>query len=348
LTWHYQPGSVYRFTFDCATCNEPYEVRIDETGYLNWHLDGTYRHQPIDIFFSGDSVLQGMGVPSVIEEFQAEFPLRMWNLSIQAYGPRQKTSALIAYALPKQPPWVVLEFYAGNDLQEAIRDDVCESMGDYRCRYNDREVRSRIAQHPIYRTIFHTDATATDTFQIFAEAATHNLTLATTRYLINRLKDATTTRPMARDEADASKRSLRQIAGFPYKVRQDQWYAYLQAGLVLTQKSYERLVARLDGMERRPTVILLYHPTPYEVYRESWENPDPEADQTSALVRQALSTFAQAHRWQFLDLTEPLRREVEARPVWLYGHYDRTHFSPEGTKVVAAVLSAELMNIIVP
>ena len=188
LTWHYRPGSLYRATFDCATCNEPYEVRVDETGYLNRQPGLMQSHQQIDLFLAGDSVLQGMGVPSVVEWLRAQIPLRMWNLSIQAYSPRQKISALIAYALPKQPRWLIVEFYAGNDLPEEIRNDVCESTGDFRCRYSEPEVRRRLAQHPVYRTIFDVGAASTDIFATFADAATHNLTLATTRYLINALK----------------------------------------------------------------------------------------------------------------------------------------------------------------
>jgi hypothetical protein len=53
----------------------------------------------------------------------------MWNLSIQAYGPRRKISALIAYALPKQPRWLIVEFLPGNDLPKEITNDVCEHGG---------------------------------------------------------------------------------------------------------------------------------------------------------------------------------------------------------------------------
>jgi hypothetical protein len=47
---------------------------------------------------------------------------------------------------------VVLEFYADNDLPEEIRNDVCDSTGDFRCRYNEPEVRRRLVQHPLDRT----------------------------------------------------------------------------------------------------------------------------------------------------------------------------------------------------
>jgi hypothetical protein len=348
LTWHYRPGSPYRHTFDCATCNEPYEVRVDETGYLNPQPDLMQSHQPIDLFLAGDSVLQGMGVPSVVEWLRAQMPLRMWNLSIQAYGARQKISALMAYALPRQPRWLIVEFFAGNDLGEEIRNDVCESMGDFRCRYNAPEVRRRLAQDPVYRTIFDVGADSTDIFATFANAATHNLTLATTRYLLGQLKGTIKARLAAGEEETGILKIPAIVPWFQFKVRQGQWLAYLNAGLALTQHSYERLVAKLEGMAHPPTVILLYNPTVYEIYRDMWVDPNPEADHTSAFLREALRAFAHTHGWRFLDLTEPLRQEVQARKVWIYGRYDKNHWSPEGTAVVASVLAAELLKIIGP
>ncbi len=49
LTWHYRPGSRYRATFDCPTCNAPYEVTVDETGYLNQPLGLMQHQQQIDM-----------------------------------------------------------------------------------------------------------------------------------------------------------------------------------------------------------------------------------------------------------------------------------------------------------
>jgi hypothetical protein len=350
LTWHYRPGSLYRHTFDCVTCNEPYEVRVDETGYLNRQPNLMQGPQQIDLFLAGDSVLQGMGVPSVVEGLRARIPLRMWNLSIQAYSPRQKINALLAYALPKQPRWLIVEFYAGNDLAEEIRNDVCESMGDFRCRYSDPDVRRLLAQHPVYRTIFDIGAASTGIFATFADYSTRNFTLATTRYLIDALKGTVKGRDDAPTSDGGEKTGVPEIraglARMRYRVRQDQWLMYLNAGLALTQRSYQRLVTELEGRAYRPTVILLYNPTAYEIYREVWIDPAPEADHTSAFLRGALNGFAHTHGWRFLDLTEPLRQEVQARKVWLFGRYDTGHWSHEGTAVVASVLAAELLKII--
>jgi hypothetical protein len=107
-------------------------------------------------------------------------------------------------------------------------------------------------------------------------------------------------------------------------------------------------VAKLEPMAHRPTVILLYNPSPYEIYREMWVDPYPEADQTSAFLREALRGFASTHGWRWLDLTEPLRQEVRTLKVWIYGRHDKTHWSRKGTAVVAAVLAAELVKVIGP
>lgn len=129
LMWHYRPGSRYRTTFDCPTCNAPYDVTADETGYLNPAFGRIHPQAQSEMFVAGDSVLQGMGVPSVVELLRPQLPLRLWNLSIRAYGPRQKITAVLTYALPTSPTWLLVEFYAGNDLPEAIRDDVCQQGG---------------------------------------------------------------------------------------------------------------------------------------------------------------------------------------------------------------------------
>ena len=346
LTWHYRPGSRYRATFDCPTCSAPYEVTVDETGYLNQPLGLMQRHQQIDLFLAGDSGLQGLGVPSVVEQLRGQLPVRLWNLSIQAYGPRQKVNALLTYALPKSPQWLVID-HVGNDGPEAIRDDVCESRGDFRCRYNRPEVERRVAQHPTYSTIF--DVRTGGGWARLADYATENLTLATTRYLLNAMKQRLAALVNAAPHRDAAREfyNLRfppPVAGPPVPVRQGQWLAYFQAGMAATQQQYKRLWVALEGMKHKPTVILLYIPSPYEVYRDMEAEPDQRADQMSALQREALSAFAHTHGWQFLDLTEPLREAVQGGAVWLYGRYDTSHWSPQGTAVVADVLAAELLK----
>ena len=69
-------------------------------------------------------------------------------------------------------------------------------------------------------------------------------------------------------------------------------------------------MTQLAGMEHTPTIILLYNPAPYEIYRDLGSNPKPEIDQVSTVQRQTHRAFADTHGWRFLDLTEPLQREA--------------------------------------
>jgi GDSL-like Lipase/Acylhydrolase family len=352
LTWHYRPGSTYRKTFDCETCGEPYELVVDETGYLNEPPGLMQRPEPIDLFLAGDSLLQGYGVPNVLTWLRAQLPLRMWNLSMAGYSARQKVNALLTYALPKRPRWLIVEFYGGNDLWDEVRNEACDGGGDFRCRSNMPAVHRQLAHHPVYRTVFRHP---TGVLARFAELATENLTLATTRYLIDTMKGAFKERLMAKGDrssatGDAAHKFYNTNVDEPAAafslVREGQWPVYLNTSMQTIQKHYERLWGHLENIHPKPTVILLYNPTPYEVYRGMWIDPHPEEDQASAFQRDALREFAHAYGWRYLDLTDPLRQEVRARQVWLYGQHDKSHWSPQGTALVAAVLSRGLLEVI--
>jgi hypothetical protein len=151
----------------------------------------------------GDSVLQGLGVPSVVELLRDQLPVTLWNLSIAGYSARQKVNALLTYALPKQPKWLIAEFYAGNHLKKEIRNEACDSVGDFRCRFNAPEVRRRLSQHPSYQPIFELP---TDVSARFADAAAENPTLATTRYLVNTMKGALKERLLAKGDRSSATR----------------------------------------------------------------------------------------------------------------------------------------------
>lgn len=368
LTWRYRPGSRYRFAYDCPSCREPYEVIVDEAGYLNQERGLMERHPQIDMFLAGDSVMQGMGVPSILEWARQRVPVTMWNLSIAGYAPRQKVSALLTYAIPKQPRWLVVEFYALNDLSEAIRDDVFAEGCDYRCRYNEPEFHRRLAQHPVYRSIFDLP----NGWATLRYYSAHNFTLAMTRHLIEAIKNGIRRRvkpgppppsssthvvtqpgndvPSSNGSGEREGHTI-WASGLPFppggvRVRQGRWDDWLAVGMAATKRQYERLVTTLEGIRPKPSVILLYNPTPYQVYRDVWIDREPESDRSLGSTRAALARFADVHGWQFLDLTEPLRQEVKARQTWLFGRHDITHWSLEGSAIVGDVLARELLTVI--
>src|SRR5262249_13887430 len=157
-----------------------YEVTVDETGYLNQPRGLLSRSSQIDLFVAGDSLLQRIGVPRGVGQLPRKLPPRLWELSMAAPSAPPEDDALLTLALPHAPRWLVVEFYGGNDVSEAIRDDVCQAWGDYRCRYNRPTLARLFAHHPLYRTIFDV---RTDAWARLADYTTENLTLATTCYL---------------------------------------------------------------------------------------------------------------------------------------------------------------------
>jgi hypothetical protein len=352
MTWHYTPGSTYRETYDCATCNAPYEVVADETGNLNRPMQLWPSHTHIDLFIAGDSVLQGLGVPSVVELLRDQLPMTLWNLSIAGYGPRQKVSSLLTYALPKHPRWLMLEFYARNDITDAIVTDVCEGTQDFRCRYSIPDYTYRLARHPVYHSVIGESA---DFFDILAYYAAQNLTLATTRSILStlkmELKRALTARTPAGTPQERPPAGDHPDPGFIASteqvfIRGEKLLPWVTVGLPLLQRQYDRLAASVAALEQPPTVILLYNPTPYEVYRDLLTDRQPDYDKVAQLQLDAHRAFAQHYGWIFLDLTVPLREALKADKVWLYGRYDASHWSPQGTALVAAVLRKELLKVI--
>lgn len=346
LSWNYTPGSRHRETYDCATCNAPYEVVVDETGNLNQSVGLWASHPQIDLFIAGDSVLQGLGVPSVADILRAQLPVTLWNLSIAGYGPRQKVSALLAYALPKHPRWLVVEFYARNDITDAIVTDICEDTQNFHCRYSVPDYTYQLARHPVYHPLV--DASV--------YYAAQNLTLATTRYVLStlraQLKRALTAETPSVDAPQQSPQvpHLR-AASFiaspeQVSIRRKKLFEWVTVGLPLLQRQYDRLAAGVAALERPPTVILLYNPSPYELYRDLLTDRHPDYDQVAQLQLDAHRAFAQHYGWVFLDLTVPLREALEANKAWLYGRYDPSHWSPQGTAWVAAVLRRELLKVI--
>jgi hypothetical protein len=234
------------------------------------------------------------------------------------------------------------------------------------------------AHHPFYATIFDV---RTDGWARVADYTTENLTLAMTHYLLDTMKGVMkqplTTLGNATPSHEAAAQfspprllleagspapvrerppAITQIAltpwylaggkGSPAPVREGQWLTYVHAGMAQTQHQYERLGAALAGLAHPPAVILLYNPSPNEVYRGMGMEVLPWADQKSAIQREALRAFAHTQGWCFLDLTEPLHGAAQGGEVWLYGRSDQSHLSPQGTAIVADILAAELLKTV--
>jgi hypothetical protein len=352
VSFNLKPGSIHFATYDCSTCNNRYESVADETGFLNQQQGLWERNSHIDLFVAGDSVMQGIGMPSVVESLRERVHIKMWNLSIAGYGPRQKINALITYALPKHPKWLIVEFYAGNDVSDAIEYELCEAANDFRCRFSTIELHRRALAHPVYRTL----VAASDRIHAFDHYAENLFSLAVTRYLIHNTKDKIRTRIVTNassrginnNDAAIDPNILATPAGAYVDIRPGKLRDWVEAGMTVLHKDYQRLLARVGQMQPQPMVALLYNPTGYEIYRDILLERTPEDDAVSRLQIEAQTAFAKRHGWKFLDLTEPLRNEVKKRKTWIYGRHDGSHWSHSGTAVVASVLASEFSKLIEP
>ena len=343
LSYNLKPGSRHTETYDCPTCNDPYQTVADETGYLNKQVGLMTNSPRIDIFIAGDSVLQGVGMPSVVESLRDQIPVTMWNLSLNGYGPRQKINTLLTYALPKHPQWLVVEFFSENDVSDAIEDDVCGQQADFRCRFSFPEVRRRLLAHPVYRTMLGANPNEISLFDSYAE---NYFTLAVSKHLIHTLRY--TIKVMVREGNKTGDVPL--MPGPPVRptdeLRDGQFLSWVRAGMAVTHREYERLVTRLAGLENKPKVILLYNPSAYEIYRDIFRKPEPEYNEIAVFQLEAQRAFAKRNGWIFVDLTEPLRNTLKRDKAWIYGRYDQMHWSQKGTAVIAPILGAELLKVI--
>ena len=94
-----------------------YSFRTDAEGFRNERVRAT-----IDVAALGDSFTDGAAGPA-----EESWPVHLEKLSglvVQNYGtsgfgPQQELYALRDYALAHHPRWVILAFYAGNDLRDA-------------------------------------------------------------------------------------------------------------------------------------------------------------------------------------------------------------------------------------
>jgi hypothetical protein len=98
----------------------------DENGYPN----SSPLHDQYDIVTTGDS-FSGAGWvstpwPRMLEELSKKTVL---NLSIPMYGPQSEVEAVRKFGFPRRPKWVIVGYFEGNDLTDALAYDEIQKSG---------------------------------------------------------------------------------------------------------------------------------------------------------------------------------------------------------------------------
>lgn len=352
LFYRRTPGSTHRYRYDHTRANALYAVAVDESGYLNLNR-GFYASSPqIDAFVSGDSVLQGTGMPSALEAVKKTVPFSLWNLSTGSYGPRAKVRALMTYALPKRPKLVVVEFFAGNDASDMNEDEALAGSGTFEDRFAHADLTYRMLTSRTYGPLL-----VGPGWNYLWRLRADNLTLALSYYVVRQLKqslgaayrrgkpDAVHVLAEAGTGPGAAPRLFAMPAYANFAVRPEAYGEWIRLGLEGTFREYRLLLAAVSRMQTPAKVAVLYNPTSYEIYRGLAVAPNPEQDARVEQQRRAVAEFCRSNGVEFLDLLPGLRRAVEGKPpVWLYGAIDPIHWSESGTEAAAAVIRDNLLR----
>jgi hypothetical protein len=331
------PGSIHRYLYDGNPNNGEFEVIVDESGYLNLNIGYYDLVEQIDVFISGDSVIQGTGMPSLVEEIKKRASFSIWNLSTGSYSPRQKVEALIYYGIPKKPKYLIVEFFSGNDVSEVNEDEICEDSGDFRCRFAIISMEERFLKSKKYQGILR------DHFSFFSSIRNDDLCLAVSRTLLMDIKRKINNL-FLQDAAHNEKFSPPAYSNF--SIQPDKYGKWITIGIENTLGWFTKLVNKVHSLPQQPKIILLYNPSSYEVYRDILIKPVPKYDKYAKMQVEALSQFARDNGIYFISLLPGIRDKIKTKRIWIYGTIDTIHWSPRGTRLAAEVLLEELNKIV--
>ena len=347
LFFRREPGSVHRDRYDYRNYGREYEAVVDTAGFLNGDRTFYDRHSTIDMFLAGASVIEGVGMPGVVEELNATLPVSVFSLATGSYSPRQKADALRIFGIPKHPKWLVAEFHGGTDASAIIEDDICRALvRNYECRFDFPFIASALSRDARYASLG-AFGDFTSLIQRVREVRADSMTLAlgtgVALYLRRFVQESPFSHRVLRLQGEAI--SMPGAAHFQiYPERHLEW---VRQGLTLTLRAYDDLgeAGRRGGAE----VIVLYNPTSYEIYRDVLpiQDTNPLSDGISALQRELLARYTADRGLGLCDLTEAFRRQVGEGRRGLFGRYDGTHWSPAGRMVAAGIL-AECLGRFLP
>jgi lysophospholipase L1-like esterase len=339
LFFRRQPGSTYRDRYDHRNYGKEYEAIADALGYLNPEHDFYNQHATIDMFITGGSVMEGVGLPGVIEELKA-LPMSVFSLAMGSYSPRQKAEALQIFGIPKHPKWLVLEFHGGTDAATAIEDDVCEKMQrDYTCRFDFPLIGSGLSKDKTYATLgWFGDFSAV--MQSIRRIRSDSMTLALGTGLALYFRRFVQETPFSQQIVRLNGEAI-SLPGFAhYSLYPERHLEWVRTGVTLALQAYDSLVER--SRQAGAKVMILYNPTSYEIYRDVLSTHDTSAlsDAIATYQRETLATYAGEKKVAFCDLTAGLQQEARAGKRGLFGHHDGTHWSEEGRKTAGEAIVA--------
>tara|TARA_B100001123_G_scaffold448991_1_gene612423 strand:- start:3228 stop:4697 length:1470 start_codon:yes stop_codon:yes gene_type:complete len=344
------PGSVHRSRYDSGK-GDLYEVEVDETGFLNKNREFYNETDVIDVFISGDSVLQGVGMPSCVERIKGELApeYKVWNLSTGSYAARQKVNALITFGLPKKPKYLIIDFYSGNDASEANEDYIIELYKKtFEARFSVSEMKMLFERNSEFSNLV--GVSNNKLYVTLSQLRANSLTLSMTRYLFlsNLFRLNQLIEPELQTESVQPNFTFPAYTKYPLSEEKETHRKWIELGMKNTLRNYVKLIREAGSVEDPPKIILLYNPTSYEIYEGVKIDADSKHSFAAKLQQKILEEFSKKNGIIFINLL-PRFRELIGRPgskTDLYGIHDSTHWSKEGTNIAGAIIAKELKSIL--
>jgi len=339
-----------RLDFDYRDEGAERSVVTDSTGFCNPHASDPGLLPRVDVVAIGDSFTWCSGLRAE-DAWPAQLAQRLartvWNLGRGGIGLHEELQILRRFGLAKRPRVVILNFYEGNDLRDALRfaqhasatPAERQALRDATRARQGRAEHAAALDHPLGRHSYAFDLLAVG-IELGLEALRPSpAARADPRAGVNfryRLAFADGMRAMNPSNADRDEVVAARA---------------LLAG--------ETDAAVLDGplaafaalaRERGFTALLSYSPSAYTAYAEVVAFEDPAVGEALAAYSRTLRAHvrqaAERDHLRLLDLTEPLQAAVRARPGEPLLYFpDHVHYTPEGSRVVADAVADALRDV---
>lgn len=326
--FHHMRGSIVPLSPDEDQVVARVHMVTDANGFRNSPPEkATY-----EIVALGDSFTRASGVASAWPQLVAEYTgSDVLNLGDIGFGPQDELKVLQRYGLQKQPKWVILAYFEGNDLHDAGSYDqanpfILARLGRFILNrsmeaFNESSREAQVAVAPKYR------------YPITASIRNQDLQLTFLSYYVSWLSVDRESIESSQNYRLATETILR-----IRKVTEEEGARFL---LVYVPSKEHIYLPYLNDADLEQRVFI---EVPTVALDEAGFLQFTGAKATPELIRQhmdaqsnVMAAFAQQQEIPFLDLTSTFREEAGSGEL-LYYTFD-THWNQQGHDLAADTIA---------
>ena len=122
---------------------------------------------------------------------------------------------------------------------------------------------------------------------------------------------------------------------------------WIKIGMQEVLNQYHEFIKKLNQMQIRAKIAIMYNPCSYEIYRGLVIKKKTEYDEISQLQRNSIKAFYKKTLEFILLIFVPvIRKIIEKQKIWIYGKRDVIHWSKMGSNLISHLLEKELRKYI--